>query len=84
DISWRASFFIIFKTLNTRDPENLQQDKQGGVGLLNISKRLELKYDKPDLNFNITNTHFDLFLKLELKMMKKDALHDISPITHHL
>lgn len=34
---------IIFKTVNTKNDNNLQKDKVGGVGLENIRKRLALK-----------------------------------------
>lgn len=33
-----------FKTINTKNNQDIQKDKVGGVGLENIRKRLELKY----------------------------------------
>lgn len=35
---------LIFEVENSFDPENQQKDEQGGVGLANIQKRLEIQY----------------------------------------
>ncbi len=50
---------LSFKTINTKNDYNQQKDKEGGVGLENIRKRLVLKY--PDTHsFDIKETS-DLF-----------------------
>ena len=35
---------LLFQVKNSFDPQNEQKDEQGGVGLDNIQKRLELQY----------------------------------------
>lgn len=59
-----------FQAVNTKDELDLQKDKVGGVGLKNIRKRLDLKYENEYL-LTIKNSS-DLFdLKLQLKTIEK-------------
>ncbi|MBV6654955.1 MAG: histidine kinase [Mameliella sp.] len=55
-----------FETLNSKD-DSQQKDKTGGVGLVNIRKRLDLKYDKHyDLEIFSEEHQFTVKLSLPL------------------
>jgi len=59
---------LCFKTQNTFDDQDLQKDKVGGVGLENIQRRLQLKYDgRHALKVNKNGNVFEV--KLELRKL---------------
>lgn len=57
---------ILFEVENSIPNGTYTKDKEGGVGLTNIRKRLKLLYpdDEYDLNITQTETQFDVSLKL--------------------
>lgn len=56
-----------FKIINSKNDQNRQKDAQGGVGLSNIQKRLELKYKgKYELRIDNREHEFGVYLKFEL------------------
>ncbi len=59
---------LIFETYNTRNENDRQKDKVGGVGLTNIRKRLTLKYpDRHQIEIEAAENHFRTYLQLTLK-----------------
>ncbi|MBK7872964.1 MAG: GHKL domain-containing protein [Saprospiraceae bacterium] len=61
-----------FNTINTKDDQNQQKDRVGGVGLENIRKRLDLKYkDAYQLLVNSKENTFAVDLKLFLNKKNK-------------
>jgi len=56
---------LFFKTVNSKDDRNQQKDRVGGVGLENIRKRLELRYqNKHELSINNEAFRFEVVLHL--------------------
>ena len=60
---------IIFNVLNSIPTQNFTKDKQGGVGLDNIKKRLHLLYptDQFDLDIRQDKNQYESTLKLIVK-----------------
>jgi LytS/YehU family sensor histidine kinase len=57
---------LLFQTINTKNNQDLQKDKIGGVGLENIRKRLTLKYlDDFSLLVNNKEKRFEIDLQLK-------------------
>ncbi|MDX1939501.1 MAG: histidine kinase [Saprospiraceae bacterium] len=57
-----------FNTINTKDDQNQQKDRVGGVGLENIRKRLDLKYkDGYQLLVNSKENTFSVDLTLNIE-----------------
>lgn len=58
---------LIFQTINSKNNQDLQKDKVGGVGLENIRKRLELNYiDRHELKVTPEEERFTVHLELNL------------------
>jgi LytS/YehU family sensor histidine kinase len=61
---------LFLQVENTFDPENLQKDDIGGVGLTNIRKRLKLKYGpRHSFETEITNRVFTARLSVPSKTL---------------
>ena len=63
--------FLHFKVSNTvpeKNPTNTLLTKNGGIGLSNVKKRLELGYKKEDYNLTIYEKEnmFNVILKLKV------------------
>lgn len=59
---------LIFKTVNSKNNTDHQKDKTGGVGLVNIRKRLSLNYGTDYTLEQInTNTNFTIHLTLPIQ-----------------
>ncbi|MCA0366236.1 MAG: sensor histidine kinase [Bacteroidetes bacterium] len=57
---------LIFETHNSYSKDDTQKDKVGGVGLLNIKRRLELSYpDKHSLSINRQESIFSVLLTID-------------------
>lgn len=57
-----------FTTINTKNEQDSQKDKVGGVGLENIRKRLELKHlDQYKLEVKRSEDQFEVYLELKIK-----------------
>ncbi|MEO1438294.1 MAG: sensor histidine kinase, partial [Bacteroidota bacterium] len=54
-----------FKTVNTTNPQNLQKDKVGGVGLVNIKTRLALRYPEYQFETKDLGDRFEVLLALK-------------------
>lgn len=58
---------LYFRTYNTRDDNDLQKDATSGVGLINIQKRLRLKYPEShrlEINKQLKSFQVDLYIQL--------------------
>lgn len=63
---------ISFKTINSKNDQNAQKDKVGGVGLLNIQKRLELNYaNKYELKTQNLEKAFEVILILKINLLQQ-------------
>lgn len=58
---------ITFKTHNSKDDQNQQKDKVGGVGIENIKRRLELKYPE-QFSLEIDNQKDEFFVMLQIQL----------------
>jgi two-component system LytT family sensor kinase len=59
--------FLTFRTSNALS--NAQKDQQGGVGLDNIKKRLELMYNsRHQLNLEVSDQHFEATLRIPIDL----------------
>lgn len=62
-----ANKVLYFQTINTKNNQDVQKDKVGGVGLENIRKRLELKHiDSFSLLVNNKEALFEIEMKLNI------------------
>ena len=63
--------FLYFKVSNpipTKVNHNVINDKQGGIGIGNVKKRLELGYNKEDYKLEINNNGNEYVVDLKIKV----------------
>lgn len=69
---------LLFRTVNSKDENDGQKDRTGGVGLSNIVKRLDLKYPGQYLlSVEDNGKTFEVFFSMKLKeSLKKSKIHE--------
>ncbi|MGB5500349.1 MAG: histidine kinase [Maribacter sp.] len=61
-------FFKVSNTIPKKSKKSKAKDIGGGIGLLNVKKRLELGYDKSDYVLNIYEQGSKFYVELKLKV----------------
>jgi two-component system, LytTR family, sensor kinase len=69
---------LLFETHNTYNPEDRQKDRVGGVGLLNIRKRLTLSYPG-SFQLETSNSENQYHVKLNLPLSPPRPTHPSHP-----
>ena len=63
----KAGQYLIFKVLNNFDIEKSESETQGGIGLKNMQRRLEILYkDNFDLKTEVNSDMFVVTLKIPI------------------
>ena len=61
-------FFNVSNTIPKKSKKSKVTNEGGGIGLLNVKKRLELGYDKNDYDLNIFEQDSKFYVELKLKV----------------